>query len=88
MKTANESTLRDALYNCDEDCTSYDTNRNRTYARGVFVGIVSAIMAVSNCTFQEALQAVRPYVSERFDPLVLPDEWRKDFDMIVRHIKD
>jgi hypothetical protein len=70
-------TLRDCLYNCSTDNTA--TKEQHTYARGLFVGVVATVMAMTNCDYETAIETIKPYLHDTFDYSVLPFSWQNDF---------
>jgi hypothetical protein len=65
--------LIDALYNVHTASGASDD-----YARGLVVGVVSTLMAVTGDSFEEVLPVVVKHIPLSFDPDRLPPAFRTD----------
>lgn len=72
MKIKNLTWLADTMYNCSLDCTRND--ENLSYAKGIFVGAIGAIMATYNIRLKEAINLARPSFRQ-LNKNVVPNNW-------------
>lgn len=79
MKFKNEGTLKDALYNTSKDCTSYNTDENQVYGRGIIVGVIAAVMALTDCKFENAIESIKPFLPTNQDINTIPAFWQDEF---------
>jgi hypothetical protein len=76
--TVMQTLLKDALYNTRDDSGASDD-----YARGLVVGVVSTLMAREEMTFEQAMLVVVENLPRGFNPMKLPESFRKDLPFRV-----
>ena len=66
--------LKDALHNVCADSGASDD-----YSRGLVVGLVAGMMAVTGLSYFELVPVVRAAMPKHIDPIRLPKSFRADF---------
>ena len=64
------SFLRDALHNLSKDSGASDD-----YCKGLVVGMISVIMAVTDNPHKDAMQVLTPHLPTTEDYRKMPEDW-------------
>jgi len=74
VKMKSPNTLIDALYNVNASAGGSDD-----YSRGIVIGVMAALIAERDCSFDTAVEIVVEHLPLCFDPNRIPEAWRDNF---------
>jgi hypothetical protein len=69
--------IKDALYYLHPDVAN--SEKHIAVARGQLSGVISTVMALQGCLFEDAVAFVVPYLPEKIVWSAIPEPWREDF---------
>jgi hypothetical protein len=69
--------IKDALYNVSKDVAH--SKDQVQYGKGLLVGVVSAVMASKGFEFEEAVEAILPYMPKEVVSGCIPPSWQSAF---------
>jgi len=69
--------LKDALYYLHPDCATNE--KNIAVGRGQLSGVITTIMALRGCLFEDAVKVIVPYLPEKIVWACIPEPWQGEF---------